>query len=61
MQQMPFEQSGLEKNYNCFCFRFGRKKSIIIAMIIAFIASVISVGIPTNKSSGKSVGVKGKY
>jgi hypothetical protein len=35
--------------------RFGRKKSVIIAMVIAFIASVIAVSIPADKNSGKSV------
>ncbi|XP_028401282.1 solute carrier family 22 member 16-like [Dendronephthya gigantea] len=32
--------------------RFGRKKCVLIAMVLAFIASAISVSIPVNKSSG---------
>jgi hypothetical protein len=40
-------------HYYGTCFRFGRKKSVIIAMILAFIASAISVAIPNNDSSGE--------
>ena len=41
--------------HNDLKFRFGRKKSVILPMIAAFIASVISVSIPTNESSGKYI------
>ncbi|CAB3996198.1 organic cation transporter -like, partial [Paramuricea clavata] len=36
--------------------RFGRKKSVIIPMLIAFVVSAISVAIPTNKSSASVAG-----
>ena len=39
--------------YNNLYFRFGRKKSVIIPMVVAFIAAAISVSIPTDKSPGK--------
>ena len=41
------------KNVTITVFSIGRKKSVIIGVVIAFIASAISVAIPTNKSSGK--------
>ena len=46
-----FMQAYIDRNY--LYFRFGRKKSVIIPMLIAFVASSVSVAIPTNKSLGK--------
>ena len=40
-------------NHNCYSCRIGRKKSVIFGLVIAFIASAISVSIPANKISGK--------
>ncbi|XP_028401283.1 organic cation transporter protein-like [Dendronephthya gigantea] len=36
--------------------RFGRKKCVLVTMVLAFIASAISVSIPVNQSSGSIVG-----